>query len=712
MAIKANEIMRILKFALVILISSSLVAYNSDTFAASKGAKSSKSSSHRGKSHSRSKGRAKAGSGDVWARIRAGIRIPRPSLATDAFGALPVPTIQKSSGSASRDVKTTDALRIADDQSARLSTILSPRKILKAESQLPEKLRAGPALNSEKGGNENKLDLTVDEKYTPLGRLKFAKKESSDSATESLSNKLHIIPRQKAASAKEKDDNAFKSASIQRIRTRLGLHPELFKNGEVPVDINNKSFNGYKKGKKSGSITTSKTQGAAITNCADLKKDAVISLAQQGFLAESYSQMAEECRIKQNEKVARVSRHLAGYSRGYLYQVSERARPYLYHIVDSLSKYGMPLDLALLPIVESAYQPTALSPMSAAGIWQFIPSTGREYGMEQTEEYDGRLDVTASTHAAIRFLSGLNGHFKGDWLLALAAYNCGQGTVDAAIARNQAEGLDTDFWSLDLPAETKDYVPRLLALATIFENPGGYGLKLRPLKNEPHFIKVNIDREADINQLVNKDLKAIAKLANFDPDQFSLLNSAYLKSTITQSRPFTILMPINNANLLHQSLAFMAQSYKDEKNDASAVLSKLPSFLPEATVSKVQAPLLSISLNEDQQWFSSMKRALTFGVKPTPTNDKTEIAKASPDTWSVHYLDKGETLKAVAEYHGVSEGVLREVNKFKRRQSIPLGQRLLVPLKQIAMGVTEKKVNPSVLYKDITGNLNPLHLRL
>jgi soluble lytic murein transglycosylase-like protein len=695
--------MRLLKIALIVFVSSSLVAYNGDVLAGFKGSKSSKSS-HRGKSHDR-KGKAKADSGDVWARVRAGIRIPRPSPASDGFGELPVLAAKKPFGaSAARDVKTMDVLRIADEELARLNTVITPKKLPQGESQLPEKLKIRQVIT---GGDKTKTDISHEDRYTPLGRLRFAKKEPSSATAEGLYKKLHFIPKEKTPLAK--DDSAFKSPSVQRIRTRLGLHPELFKNGEIPIA--EESIENSAKDKKSGSSNKTKTQNVAISNCAALKKADVISLAQQGILAYSYKQMAEECRAKQNEKVARVSKHIAGYSSGYLYQVSERARPYLYHIVDALSKYGLPLDLALLPIVESAYQPTALSPMSAAGIWQFIPSTAREYGMDQMDDYDARLDVTVSTQAAIRFLSGLNSHFKGDWLLALAAYNCGQGTVDAAIAHNQTEGLDTDFWSLDLPTETQEYVPRLLALATIFENPGAYGLKLRPVKNEPHFIKVNIDRETDIKQLVNKDLKAIAKLANFNAEEFTLLNSAYLKAAITRSKPFTVLMPISNANVLHQSLAFMAQSYKNEQDTATPTLSNSsPDF--EFTALKIQTPLLPISLNEDPEWLSATKPLIRFSVKPTSTDGQTEIAKTDPSYWTVHYLEKGETLKTVAEYHGLSEGELRELNKLKRRQSATLGQRLLVPLKQIIAGISGKKRNPSVLYKGLSRDLDPLGLRL
>ena len=685
--------MQLLKLTLIVFLCTAFLSFNGDTLAASKGAKAGKSSQHRGhKAYGRSKGKAKAGAGDVWVRIRQGIRIPRPSPAPESFGVLPAVSLNKSSAFAA---KTTDGLKAADEL-GRLNTVISPNKNPMDEPTLKDKMRVRQFLNAEKSGKSN-IESNTQEKYTPLGKLRFAKKDPSSAGPDDLSKKLHFITKDKPTLTQ--DDSAFKSASVQRIRTRLGLHPELYKNGKIPFEETKATKTAQ--GKKSVTVLKPRAQNADLSKCADLNKIEVISLAQQGVLASSYAQMVEECRNKLNDNVARVNKHISGYGRGFLYGASERARPYLYHIVDALSKYGLPLDLALLPIVESAYQPTALSPMDAAGIWQFIPSTGQEYGMEQNDAYDARLDITASTHAAIRFLSGLNAHFRGDWLLSLAAYNCGQGTVDAAIARNQAEGLDTDFWSLDLPAETQEYVPRLLAVSAIFSNPGGYGLKLRPVKNEAYFIKVNIDREADIKQLANKDLSKVAKLADFDPDQFRLLNTAYLKSTLPEGKPFTLLMPISNANLLHQSLAFMAKAYQKDKNQELTALSELGFLSSAPIVPKITPPLLSLSINNDGGHLPiANMQPRQFATKPKP---KVEIAGTKPiidKDWTLHYLDKGESLKVVAEAHGTTEEMLRIANKLKNRQSVTFGQRLLVPLKQIATTSTTKE-HVSVLFNKI-----------
>ncbi len=299
--------------------------------------------------------------------------------------------------------------------------------------------------------------------------------------------------------------------------------------------------------------------------------------------------------LQQKSVYARVQKQIAWFSQRpeYLQMVAERARPYLYHIVEELSRHKLPLELALLPIVESAYKPTAQSPMSAAGLWQFIPSTGRDFNLKQNDEYDERLDVTTSTQAAIRFLAKLNKHFKGDWLLALAAYNCGQGNVDAAIRRNTARGLPTDYWSLSLPEETQNYVPRLLALANIFANPTRYQLHVKPVKNEPYFVKVNIDDQAEMAQLMNKDFKSVAALADISYEQFSRLNPGYLNKTLTGQGPFKFILPIANANKLQQKLLRFASAEPEQPASSPFLSAKFTGRFDPSTAAIVEDVLLS-----------------------------------------------------------------------------------------------------------------------
>ncbi|MBI2994901.1 MAG: LysM peptidoglycan-binding domain-containing protein [Gammaproteobacteria bacterium] len=229
---------------------------------------------------------------------------------------------------------------------------------------------------------------------------------------------------------------------------------------------------------------------------------------------------------------------LAWFSRNqeYLDRVAERARPYLYYIVEELDRRGMPLDLALLPIIESAYHPFALSPSRASGIWQFIPSTGKRYGLKQNWWYDGRRDIIAATGAALDYLQKLHAEFDGDWLLAVAAYNAGELNVTRAINRNRNTGRKADFWSLDLPRETRGYVPSFLAVVELAAQPDHYGIALRPIANAPYFSRVDLDGQLD--------LATAAALAAISMDELYTLNPGFNQWATDPEGPHTLLLPL------------------------------------------------------------------------------------------------------------------------------------------------------------------------
>src|SRR4030067_975735 len=203
----------------------------------------------------------------------------------------------------------------------------------------------------------------------------------------------------------------------------------------------------------------------------------------------------------------------------YLLRTSIRAKPYLHFVLEEIKSRGMPTEIALLPIVESAYQPFAYSHGRAAGIWQFIPGTGRLYGLKQNWWYDGRRDVYAATRAALTYLQNLSEMFEGDWLLALAAYNSGEGTVARPGAKNRKLGKKTDFWSLKLPRETRGYVPKLLALATIVNDPDKFSSTMLDISNEPYFALVNTESQLD--------LALAAELAELSTDEIYQLNPGF-----------------------------------------------------------------------------------------------------------------------------------------------------------------------------------------
>jgi membrane-bound lytic murein transglycosylase D len=230
----------------------------------------------------------------------------------------------------------------------------------------------------------------------------------------------------------------------------------------------------------------------------------------------------------------------------FLNRVVDRARPYLYYVVEELDRRGMPLDLALLPIIESAYQPYAQSPMAAAGMWQIIPGTGERLGLRQDNWYDGRRDIVASTRAALSYLQSLHRQFNGDWLLAVAAYNCGERNVESAINKNRASGKPVDFWSLSLPSETRSYVPRLLATVAVVTVPTRFNLAIKSVPNRPYF------RRVAVNGPVN--LARCARTAGISREQMFRLNAGFNSGITGPGGPFALWVPIEKADKLSRNL--------------------------------------------------------------------------------------------------------------------------------------------------------------
>ncbi len=229
----------------------------------------------------------------------------------------------------------------------------------------------------------------------------------------------------------------------------------------------------------------------------------------------------------------------------YVERMTGRSQKYLYHIVEELEQRHMPTELALLPFIESAYNPQALSVAKAAGMWQFVPGTGRDYNLKQNMFQDERRDVLASTSAALDYLSRLHDMF-GDWNLALAAYNWGEGNVQKAIAKNEALGLPTDYMSLRMPNETRNYVPKLQAVKNIIANPQQYGLTLPDIPNHPYFVTVTTSRDIDVTMA--------AKLAGMQVEEFRSLNPSFAKPVILGATNPQILLPFDNANAFQKNL--------------------------------------------------------------------------------------------------------------------------------------------------------------
>ncbi|MDP5029834.1 MAG: LysM peptidoglycan-binding domain-containing protein [Paraglaciecola sp.] len=231
----------------------------------------------------------------------------------------------------------------------------------------------------------------------------------------------------------------------------------------------------------------------------------------------------------------------------YMERVAKRAKPFLHLIVEEIEKHNMPLELVLLPIVESAFDPFAYSHGRAAGMWQFIPATGKRFGMKQTWWYDGRRDVLASTKGAIAYLTYLNTMFDGNWLHALAAYNSGEGRVMAAIKRNKKANKSTEFWALDLPRETRAYVPKLLALADILKNSEKYNFVWPEIENQA------LTQAVDVGSQI--DLALAAQMAGLTVKELHALNPGYNRWATDPDGPFELLLPIDKVSQFQQALA-------------------------------------------------------------------------------------------------------------------------------------------------------------
>jgi membrane-bound lytic murein transglycosylase D len=257
--------------------------------------------------------------------------------------------------------------------------------------------------------------------------------------------------------------------------------------------------------------------------------------------------------IKGNDRIDTQLKWLIE-NRTFLTSSSARATPYLYFVVHSVEQRGLPSELALLPMIESGYNPTAVSVRNAVGLWQFMPATATGYGLSRTATYDERRDVLASTSAALDYLERLHTQFDGDWLLALAAYNAGGGTVGRAIDANRRQGLPTDYWHLRLPRETAEYVPRLLALSALAREPLAHGVSLEPVSDAPYFAKIPLPRPMDLKQL--------ALAAGLSERVLRQLNPGYLGGT-TQAGPGHILVPVSSQQPL--MAAFDAYPDTDQK---------------------------------------------------------------------------------------------------------------------------------------------------
>ncbi len=373
----------------------------------------------------------------------------------------------------------------------------------------------------------------------------------------------------------------------------------------------------------------------------------------------------------------------------YVKRMVERSQRYLFHIVEEVQKRNMPTEIALLPMVESAFNPQANSTSKASGIWQFIPSTGKTFGLKQNWWVDNRRDVTAATNAALDYLQKLHGMF-GTWDLALAAYNAGEGTVQRAIDRNRRQGLPTDYESLDLPVETKNYVPKLQAIKNIVTEPEKFGLKIGSIPNRPYFARVTTPKQIDS--------KLAAQLAEISYDEFISLNPSYNRPVITSTGEKTqLLLPVWAAERFTENLANYDkpltswQTYnakRGERMDHIAQkfgtnVSQLRDVNGIAATNKLrnsQAMLVPAVYNGKP--LSDASEIKSDGIDAAEmennnTINQTNESEPSARRAVTHRVKKGETLQTLAKQYGTDAKSLMKINHLKSSQ-LKAGQSLKI----------------------------------
>lgn len=367
--------------------------------------------------------------------------------------------------------------------------------------------------------------------------------------------------------------------------------------------------------------------------------------------------------IRYSESGSRVQQHIHKFTRGNWLsnKLKTNAAPYLHLVLEEVEKKGMPTELALLPLVESEYEPKAVQPRTgAAGLWQIMAETGEWFGLKQEGGYDGRKDIHASTKAALSHLAYLHKTFKGDWLLALAAYNCGEGKVKRAIQKNKSAGQPTDYWSLSsLPQETKQYVPKLLALVSIVKQPSKYGFTLPPIADQPYLARVKVEP--------GLDLRLAAKMADMNLNDLIRHNAGLQKPIVPNKGPFYLLVPIAKASRFQQKLANSDEKksqpfrYRVQRGDS---LSNIASNY-QTTIEEIQKAnqLNSVVVHPGQSL------VIPGRYQPT-TEEKSESV--------IHIVQRGDSLWTISQLYQIPVSSIVKRNGLAASSILQPGQKIII----------------------------------
>lgn len=370
----------------------------------------------------------------------------------------------------------------------------------------------------------------------------------------------------------------------------------------------------------------------------------------------------------------RVEHYLGSYAhkQRLFDSLENRASPYLHYVIGELEKREMPLELALLPIIESGYNPSAVSPGHAAGLWQIIPTTGSRFGLQQNGRYDGRKDVVASTRAALDYLEMLHQRFDGDWYLALAAYNTGEGNVQRAIERNRRLGKPTDYWSLPLSQQACNYVPRLIALSRVLEAPEKHGIELSPIPDTASWVPVEVRSRVDPGR--------VASYAGLDTHELLSVNPAFAGGSIPARRGYSVLVPASERESFVAALTELpaqpavrssnaGDRYRVRKGDTLSAIAQRNQT--SVTVLRTLNGLANDRIREGQSLLLPENRAATRASMSLAT-----MPNSNSPAQRVYTVRSGDTLSTIATRLGMRTAALASLNAIDERSTLRIGQRL------------------------------------
>ena len=379
------------------------------------------------------------------------------------------------------------------------------------------------------------------------------------------------------------------------------------------------------------------------------------------------------------------------YGKRVIELASAQSAPYLYFIVSELEQRKLPYEIALIPLIESSFNPAAGTRGGPGGLWQMIPATGQRFGLQQTAWYDGRRDVIDSTRAALHYLERLKGEFNGDWLLAIAAYNCGERTVVQAVERSRNRGRPTDFWSLGLPSGTRHYVERLLNIAAVVADPAAFGVRPALVRDRPYFDVVDVG--------ANLPLSHISATSGLSADQFRVLNAGLLEHT-TVPGATRVLVAAGQGEAMTLALSSVSEQVRRLPVSDSVADVPSPKAAPQGRYTvrsgdslSVVAVRTKVSLRELRalnhlssthlrlgqilRLPASVQRVAAATSKPAALNT------AAPETRTTipgtHVVTRGDNLWEVARHYNISDEALAKANGVSSRTVLKLGQKLRLP---------------------------------